>query len=191
MTALVSLALTGCGGGDADGGDAGSTSVPTATVTVTETVTAAPSQSPASNAPNVGDRALRVGQWREGSGFRSRVAEFVQPVDAALPSYLVGDSSAEGAVARVELCVRRSEPESLSGSVWDLFGAHDEAGGQYTRAGSSWDAWPPLPQFPAELNLAPGKCANGWILFNTPPDTTITTVTLDDGDETAAEWQTE
>ena len=63
--------MAGCGGGgaEADG--------PTTTVTVTETVTADPEpnrradrserrRTVSPQEPNVGDGALRVGQWREG-----------------------------------------------------------------------------------------------------------------------------
>jgi len=169
----------------------------------TVTVTAAPSESatasesspprsseatPTSVAPNVGGNALTLDAWREGTQIRTRVRSVTQAPDAVLPSYLVGDTSAEGAVALVEVCNRESAPEPLTGEVFSLFSARDGSGGQYTRASSSWDVWPPRPQFPIETNLLPGSCVSGWVLFSVPPDVQVAAITLDNGSEKLAEW---
>lgn len=204
-TALTSAALavfsvgtlTACGGGNGDS-EAGA---PTATVTVTETVTATPTAeaetsetptaeaSPTAQEPNVGDRALKLGQWREGTNLRTRVVEFFQPANAPKPSYLAGDADGDGAVARVEMCVRAGG-EPAKGEIFDLFMAYDAAGGQYTRSGSSWGEWPPLPQLPIDITISPGKCLSGWVLLSAPKNTKIVTVDLNDGEGgSIAEWK--
>ena len=197
--AALTVVLTGCG----DSGTSDAAGEPAATVTVTETADAseAPSStpsetetptadaSPTSVEPNVGDRALKVGQWREGTGLRTRVVEFYQPSDGPMPSYLNGSSDAYGAVARVEMCVPKGA-EPAKGDIWDLWFGYDTNGGQYTRSSSSWEVWPPLPQLPAETSISPGKCLSGWVLLSAPRDTKLVTVDLNDGEGgSVAEWK--
>lgn len=199
LATISAGALTGCGG---SGGDAGAGS-PTATVTVTETVTADPSPSetaegaetpsaeasPTAQEPNVGDRALKVGQWREGIDIRTRVVEVFQPANAPKPSYLAGDTDGDGAVAKVEMCVRTGG-EPAKGEIYDLFMAYDASGGRYTRSGSSWEEWPPLPQLPIDISIAPGKCLSGWVLLSAPQNTKLVTVDMSDGEGgSIAEWK--
>jgi hypothetical protein len=192
-------ALAGCGGGDSDA-EAGA---PTATVTVTETVTADPeptedataSETPSADAtptaqePNTGDRALKVGQWREGINVRTRITEFFQPANAPKPSYLAGDTDGDGAIAKVEMCVR-SGGEPAKGDIYDLFMGYDSSGGQYTQSSSTWGEWPPLPQLPSEVSIAPGKCLSGWVLLSAPKNTRFATVDMNDGEGgSIAEWK--
>lgn len=195
LGAISTGALTGCGGGEVDG----EASSPTATVTVTQTVaaseaaeaTATPTAdaSPTSQAPNVGARALKVGKWREGTNVRTRVVQFFQPANAPKPSYLAGDTDGDGAIARVEMCVRAGG-EPAKGEIYDLFMAYDSSGGQYTRSGSSWGEWPPLPQLPSDISIAPGKCLSGWVLLSAPKNTRIVTVDMIDGEGgSIAEWK--
>ncbi len=188
ILALMPTVLAACSSG-------GESEQPAATVTVTETPSESASPSQSSEAPstsvappNVGGNALPLDAWREGTAVRTRVRSVTQAVDAALPSYLVGDTSAEGAVALVEVCNRESATSPLATEVFTLFSAHDGSGGQYTRASSSWDVWPPRPQFPSEISVAPGACASGWVLFSVPPDVRVASITLDDGSVTLAEW---
>lgn len=194
---VVSMAASACSGGN-DGDAAGE---PTATVTVTETVSAdtspssTPSEttttdaSPVPQEPNVGNRALKVGQWREGTQVRTRVAEFYQPADAPKPSYLRGTDDGDGAVARVEMCTRK-DADPTKAEIYDLFMAYDANGGQYTRSGSSWGEWPPLPQLPINISIAPGKCLSGWVLLTAPKNTKVVTVDMSDGEGgSIAEWK--
>lgn len=139
----------------------------------------------------MGANALRVGEWREGTDIRTRVSKFVQAADAAdagLPSYLVGDPTAEGALADVQMCVRKTSSQPLKADIWDLFYVYDKAGGQYSRAGTSWDAWPPRPQLPWQVNLPAGRCITGWLLFSVPRDTHIKSIDLESSGETTAQW---
>jgi hypothetical protein len=200
LAAAASL-MTGCGGGDNEAG------APTATVTVTETVTADPeptdeptedattSETPTAEAtptaqePNTGDRALKVGQWREGTNLRTRITEFTQPASAPKPSYLAGDTDGDGAIANVEMCVRPGG-EPAKGDIYDLFLGYDASGGQYTQSSSTWGEWPPLPQLPSEVNIAPGKCLSGWVLLSAPKNTKFLTVDMSDGEGgSIAEWK--
>lgn len=191
--------VTGCGSGEGDA-EAGS---PTATVTVTETLTADPTASatpapsetataeatPTTQEPNVGDRALKVGQWREGTNIRTRVTEFLQPAIAPKPSYLAGDTDGDGAIAKIEMCVRPGG-EPVKGDIYDLFLAYDAGGGQYTQSSSTWGEWPPLPQLPSEVSIAPGKCLAGWVLVSAPRNTKLVTFDMSDGEGgSIAEWK--
>lgn len=199
LATVLLLALAGCGG-------ASNTPEPAAEATLSGTPTEAPTEAPVgsptttettepstntstSAAPNVGAAALKVGEWREGSVVRSRVSKFVQPSDARLPSYLAGNGSAEGALAEIEMCVRKSSTVVVRNSIWELFSAYDSNGGQYTRASSSWDQWPPLPQLPTEIDVLPGRCARGWLLLTAPPTTKISTVAMTTDDGLIAEWR--
>lgn len=137
---------------------------------------------------NLGDRALKIGQWREGTGIRTRVRAVTQSADVQLPSYLVGNNEAQGAIADVEMCARESAPGSITGYSHREFVVFDADGGQYQQASSSWDVWPPRPQFPAELNVAPGQCARGWILFSVPADTRVMKISNGGLDQPTAEW---
>lgn len=199
LAAISAGVLTGCGGGDGDAG-AGS---PTATVTVTETVTAEPTSSEPAEAtgapsaddsatgqePNVGERALEVGQWREGTNLRTRIVEFFQPANAPKPSYLADDTHSDGAIARVEMCLRAGG-EPATGGIYDLFMAYDASGGQYSRSSSTWGEWPPLPQLPSEVSIAPGKCLSGWVLLSAPKNTRLVSVDMSDGEGgSIAEWK--
>ncbi|UUW92688.1 hypothetical protein ABFU82_01500 [Nocardioides sp. WV_118_6] len=195
LALLGGAALTGCGDGD-DGPEA----APTATVTMTETATAGASDptaptDPTDSAdptagrePNVGDLALRVGQWREGLGLRTRVIEVRQPTAAGLPDYLRDLPDASGAAVLVRSCVRKGE-EATWVATSD-FTARDKSGGVYESSGSSWDEWPPRPQYPFEREVRAGQCLQGWILLSAPNGTRITAIELSDSDgSTVAEWR--
>ena len=188
ILSLLPTVLAACSSG-------GESQPSAATATPSESATASdasPSRSSEASstsvAPNVGGNALSLDAWREGTEIRTRVRSVTQARDAVPPSYLVGDTSAEGAVALVEVCNRESASKPLEGEVFSSFSARDGSGGQYTRASSSWDVWPPRPQFPIEVSLRPGDCANGWVLFSVPRDVQVAAISLDDGSETIAEW---
>ena len=169
------------------------------TATVTATVTAEPTPEPVIDdvptepAPaNIGDDALNVGEWREGIGLRSRVIEVRQPGDPGIPTYLADDDTAQGAVAKVRQCARDDAPNSFALNPYFEWTAQDESGGTYEVAGSSWEVWPPLPQYPtSEHVIQPGKCIEGWLLFAMPRDGKAASIALGDGAGTLnAEWLT-
>lgn len=191
VTAVAALTLLAGCSSRSDGSASATPATVTATVTVTaepsSTASASPSSKASSVEPNVGSRALKLGQWREGSGVRSKVISFTQASDTNPPSYLSGDSSAEGALVKLTLCERPSETKPAPISAYDWY-AYDSSGGEYTVAGSSWDEWPPLPHFTYESKLRPGTCAGGWMLFNVPKSVKITKVSYGSGADAAAEW---
>lgn len=189
---VFALVLAGCGAGQS-----GSSTSSGAGATTTETVSsvgttgaagASASASSSGNAVNVGDKALKIGQWREGAEIRTRVRSFTQSADVTLPSYLVGDSEAQGAIADVEMCARESVTAPITGTAHGHFVVFDGDGGRYQQASSSWDVWPPRPQFPTDLSLAGGQCSRGWILFSVPADTRITKISNGGADPATAEW---
>ena len=180
------LLLSGCGSDD---------SKPKAAPTVTATVTASPtvteSASPSAVAPNTGTSALKVGQWREGRDVRTRVRSLIQPSDTRSPSYLKGESDAEGALADVEMCVRKSTTYVMKGDLYGSFNVYDKDGGQYSQASSSWDEWPPRPQFPSTaVTVTPGRCVRGWILFSVPRNERVRSIVNDGQGDATAEWLT-
>jgi hypothetical protein len=200
---VLAASLAGCGGSGGStsdsSADGAASSEPTATVTVTETVTATPSAeasetpseeaTPSAQEPNVGDRALKIGQWREGTQVRTRVVEFFQPANAPKPSYLQGDDDGDGAVARIEMCTREGA-KPTKGDIYGLFMAYDNSGGQYTQSSSTWGEWPPLPQLPDTVSIAPGKCLSGWVLISAPKATKLVTFDMSDGEGgSIAEWK--
>lgn len=141
--------------------------------------------------PNVGARALGLGEWREGEDVRTRVVKFVQADQIQPPSYLQGMSDAEGALANIQMCVRKSSNVSFHEFPTGLFHAYDKNGGQYSSSSVSWTEWPPRPQLPSEINLPPGRCVQGWVLFSVPKNTRILTVDEDGFDDaiTVAQWR--
>ncbi len=146
-----------------------------------------PSPDPSAGAPpNVGKNALRVGQTRMGTGIHTTVLEVIQRKDAPIPSYLRGESDAEGALVRVKSCVVKGS-EVLAP---DQFAAEDASGGVYSPSSSSWDAWPPLPKYPfTGRKVRAGQCINGWVLILVPNGVAVRKIDLSGGDDIVAEWR--
>jgi hypothetical protein len=185
--AVLSSCLMGCSGGS----DGDPEAVPTATETVTETVSAdvvpSASATPTSAPPNVGANALNVGQWSKGTLVRSLVSALRQPSEVKPPSYLQGESDADGALLQVRACGRKSAARPANASAYDFY-LYDREGGEYIAGGSSWDEWPPVPQFPSETKVAPGRCVTGWVLYPMPKQTRIVKASWGSGADAAAEW---
>lgn len=194
--AAVALGLAACGGGESEAEPA------PATVTVTETAAGEPSTatpststepapepaaSPSLAEPNVGDLALQLGEWREGTLIRTKVLKVEQPERATRPDFLSDNPEAEGAVALVRQCVRETSTEPLLVGIGS-WAASDARSSAYDYSGTSWDTWPPLPQYPYEKSLRPGDCTEGWVLISAPDGTKITTVQLVAEGITTAEW---
>lgn len=187
---LLAIALAGCGGAGSSPSKSSSAASNGSSATEVDgtTQSSGGSSTESGNPANLGDQALKIGQWWEGADVRTRVRSITQSADVKLPSYLVGDSEAQGAIADVEMCVRASAEGPITGYSHRHFVAFDADGGQYQQASSSWDVWPPRPQFPAELNVAPGQCARGWILFSVPADTGVAKISNGGSDQPTAEW---
>ena len=187
---LLATAMAGCGGAGSSPSTSSSAAARGASTTEVDGTnqSSGGSSTESGNPANLGDKALKIGQWREGTDIRTRVRSITQSANVKLPSYLVGDSEAQGAIADVEMCARASAEGPITGYSHRNFVVFDADGGQYQQASSSWDVWPPRPQFPAELNIAPGQCARGWILFSVPADTRVTKISNGGSDQPTAEW---
>lgn len=195
LVPLLSVTLAACGGG---GGQAQEEPASTASASPTPTASANASESPTASesvdpyAPNIGDRALKVGQAREGEGVVTRVTEYRGYMKHPSNPYIVPGKGNRWVGAKVEQCVRKSfgQPSEV---VSIYFAVGDRSGGLYEAESSSWDDWPPLPQYPMiERQVQPGDCAVGWMLFQVPVATKVETVQFGDfyGDGSViAEWQ--
>ena len=83
--------------------------------------------------------------------------------------------------------MRKSATKPAPISTYDFY-LYDRAGGEYTVGSSSWDEWPPVPQFPYDTKVAPGRCVAGWILFPMPEQTRIVRASYGSGADAVAEW---
>jgi hypothetical protein len=194
----ITAALAGCSN---DPEDQAAEPAATATVTVTadaseasepaaSTLTAEPTKEsePAQPAePNVGEKALRVGDTREGTGFRTTLLEIKYPYPPG--QYREPQPGKQFLGLRLKQCMRtEAEPSgedySTSGSDWY---AATPNGEQYSGDGSSWNDWP-SPKFPESVTLNPGDCLTGWIANEVPIGTKIVKIIWRPGGETTAEW---
>jgi hypothetical protein len=179
LALFIGLVAVGCGG--AEDKDA-----PSAAATVTVTAKPTESPTPTAVAPNTGENALRLGQTRRGQYIDTTVLEVKQPADA--PSYAEPDNPGdEWVAARARQCVHKDAPQSYDADWTDYVGI-DDTGGNYNAAGSSWDGWPPSPQYPRGVKVAPGRCIAGWMLFEVGKGQRFTSIGLG-AEELNAEWR--
>lgn len=189
--------LTGCGG-NADEPSATVTVTERETVTVpalTETSTSTPEVTETTEvdpyAPNVGARALHVGETREGEDVRTTIVEVRDNMTHPSNPYIKASKGTRWLGVDVEQCVRKSAPRASVASTYDIQAA-DNSGGVYTVDGSSWEDWPPLPQYPYDRRLQPGQCARGWMLLVVAKDAKVKTIQFSDyhgGGDVIAEWR--
>lgn len=181
------LATVGCSSSDSSGGEdaveersSEQTSAPTPSPpSATPTETADPF------APNVGDRALRVGQTRKGEDVTTRLIEVKYPYPGQ--QYRQPEPGIEWFGFRVESCLRdaAANPAQLSGGI-EWF-AIDRQEGQYRGGKGYWVDFP-TPQFPEFATIQPGECVSGWMLIDLPEGTKVTKLVWRPGDVTTAEW---
>jgi hypothetical protein len=196
----VLLLLTGCGG-DSD-------AEPKATITETVTVTAdpeprettstatTPTEEPSAEetdpyAPNVGPRALNVGETREGEEVLTTIHEYRDSMKHPSNPYIEPGAGNRWVGVDAEQCIRRSAARAASVATYG-FAVGDGSGGVFDTEGSFWDDWPSLPQFPFERKLQPGQCARGWMLVRVPARAKVTMVQAGDflgTGEVFAEWR--
>lgn len=173
------------------------TSSPTATVTVTETV--APSagasqiEEPVAQAhePSIGGSALAIGETRDGMDVDTTLIRLTDNARHPSNPYIAPEAGLRWLVIDVKQCLREGAKPTIVGAY--NFQAVDDEGGAYDPSGSSWDDWPPLPQFPSEATLQPGECATGSVLLNLREAARITKIRLGDflsSGSVSAEWVT-
>lgn len=182
--AALAFSLAACGGGDS--GESAQ-----ATVTVTTTPTPFEESSPPETidadpyAPNLGDRALKVGQKRVGKEVSTRLIEVKYPMapaeyrDPAKGNVFIG--------FRIEQCLNEggsSENQTTYNGEWATVTASGE---EYAGSGSSWTDWP-APKFPETVFMIPGRCSKGWIASEIPKGTKFDRIVYRPDGEPVAEW---
>ncbi|WP_134765706.1 hypothetical protein [Nocardioides sp. 1609] len=190
--AVLTLTLTACGGGDEP------QTGPTETVTVTSTptflgdpteaVTETPTEEADPFAPNIGDRSLKVGQPRIGTGITTVLLETDLGVTE---QYRDPEQGNQYYGLRVSTCVRKDFDTAADGDVYSTYPgewyAVTKSGDEYTSSSSYSDF--PSPKYPENVTVAPGTCVKGWIAIEVPEDVSkYEKLVYRPGGETIAEW---
>jgi hypothetical protein len=154
----------------------------------TEATEAADSEAPESFTPNVGERALRVGETREGTGLRTTLSEITYPYPPA--QYREPSTGNQFMGLRVTQCMRDDVETNEYGDYSTYNGdwyAASPTGEQVAGDGSSWSDWP-SPKFPESVTLNPGDCLQGWIALEVPAGMQVEKIIWRPGGTTTAEW---
>jgi hypothetical protein len=137
-------------------------SVPPVTITATTTVTATVTPTPASPASATN---LAFGQAIERPGSaRMTVSDF--------KAFAKGNHDTPLAGAMVQGCSIGSDPIEFSSYPWTLATAD---GSTFEPMGTFYGN-DPVPQYPSQRVVAAGQCVKGWILYELPAGTAITTI---------------
>lgn len=148
LCALPLVTLTACSGVSSTAPS------PAPTITVTTTVTATP-QIPQAAVGASGAPAL--GEWQSVGNIRARVVQ-INNKDASTYNQ-IPDAS-----ALVEVCVQVGSYTPW----WSPWNATDGSGGFFPASSSRYDDYPkPGYPFSGAPVLTEGKCAKGWVVFET------------------------
>ncbi|UUW92507.1 hypothetical protein [Pimelobacter simplex] len=192
--ALLTLGvLAGCGGDDGGDSDAKAVETVTATATVTvtpETFESAPDDSTSSAeedpyAPNVGDRALKVGETRVGQSIETTLEEMKIPYPPG--QYREPGPNNVFLGLRIEQCLAADAPTDIYSTYAHDWSAVAPSGSEYKDSGSSWNDWP-TPRFSEYVTMIPGRCIKGWIAYEVPQGAKIASVLWRPDGVTTAEW---
>lgn len=170
--ALAALLMSGCSGAETKPAAAGSSA------------SSSPSPSVDPFAPNLGDRALEIGETRRGMDVETTLQEVRTPYPPA--EYREPEEGNEFIGMRIKQCTKEgvSDPgETTYNAEWY---AVTPSGDEYT-GGHSWDDWP-SPKFPELTGAIAGRCVKGWIAFEVPKDTNVETILWRPGGDPIAEW---
>ncbi len=180
------LLLVACGGGDAEPAE------PAQTVTVFSDPSAAatPKQDEPSNFdPNVGDRALEIGQSRVGREVTTTLLEVRDPYPPP-DEFRLSDPDNRFVGLRLSQCVIKNPetpPNQILSSYNGEFSAVTAQGNEYPGDGSSYSDFP-LPKFPESITITPGTCVKGWMAFELPGGVRYNKIVWRSVGETLAEW---
>lgn len=164
LAATALLTLTGCAGGESE-------PAPGAESGASAEAAPEPTEAPSSEAPapNLGERALRLGEPREGSLITTTLLEFRQPYPPG--TYRRPDAGHEWAGLRIEQCLKGdADPAGLLTSGTGDWAALTRDGEEFTGATHTWVDWP-APRFPDLTGMIPGRCSKGWIALQVPEGT--------------------
>jgi hypothetical protein len=193
VAASCAVVLVGCGDSDA-----GSTETETVSITTTVTATpgsfeSEPAEAPSSSedpyAPNIGDRALTIGDTRVGQAIKTTLKSVRYPYP---PDYAREPDAGNDFVGlELEQCYNKDAdvdpqyPDTTTyNGDWVVL---DPKGYEYGGDGSSWNDWP-APKFPEAVTMNPGRCYKGWISLQAPKGTKIVSVIWRPGGSETAEW---
>jgi hypothetical protein len=188
--ATALLLLTGCGGGEA-----APNAQPTVTVTVTPTPLEAtelsdPTPSAGSFEPNVGERALKIGEPRQGSAVRTTLREVRFPYPPG--QYREPEQGQQFVGLRIEQCLAKTAEatDDYGDPIQSTYPGDWYVGtpnGNQLTGGGEWTDWP-QPKFPTLVSMNPGECLKGWITLEVPVGTKIAKLIWRPGGTTTAEW---
>lgn len=188
---LVATA-TACGSGEG-ASDAKATETVTVTASPSSVITASPDPTPSEEdepyAPNVGDRALTVGDTREGLSALTTLKAVRYPYPPG--EYREPEPGNVFLGLELEQCVKADVEVDSEYPLYSTYNGEWSAitpdGLEFGGDGSSWNDWP-SPKFRESVTMSPGRCLKGWIALQVPKGTKITSlIWRPDGIETA-EW---
>lgn len=179
------LLLAGCVGGDAE------PSEPAETVTVfSDPLEAAtPNEGQAPNYdPNVGNRALQVGQERVGREVTTALLEVRDPYPPPDEFRLTVPGNCFVGLRLTQCVVEDPDtpPNQIVSSYNGEFSAVTAQGNEYPGDGSSYSDFP-LPKFPESATIVPGSCVKGWMAIEIPGDVRFNKIVWRSAGETLAE----
>lgn len=179
LALLLTLAAAGCG--EPDGEE--TSPAPTFSQESTPTKAADPF------APNLGDRALKVGARRVGDDMVTMLHEVKYPLAPA--EYRDPDEGKVFVGLSLEQCAEDDIPDDrLEWSMTTYNGewsAVTPSGEEYAGSGSSWNDWP-SPKFPEATSVIPGRCVKGWLEIQVPEGIDIESFIWRPGGQAVAEW---
>lgn len=156
----------------------------------------APSVSPSPTvdpyAPNIGERALAVGQSRVGRDVTTTLHEVRDPYPPQ--RYLEPGDGMKYVGLRLSTCVRKeAEPDTNGeGSYITPYNAEfalvDAKGDRYPGSGSNFNGWP-TPKFPEARNAVPGECSKGWLVVEAPAKVVPEFIEWTSGQNHLADWK--
>lgn len=167
--AATTMVLAGCGGGDSGEEGAGSeASSPSASPS-----SEAPSDEPTESeepedpfAPNVGNRALQVGQARKGEEVVTTLLEVTPSYESSPETMRFAEAGMEWLAIRVRTCVRRNATHQNTSASTPQWAAVMKGGTEY-RSDSYFSDWP-TPAYPDTVVVQPGRCVEGWMALEVP-----------------------
>lgn len=136
-------------------------------------------------APNLDDRALSVGEAREGQDVVTTLREVEYPYPPAESRQ--PDEGNEFVGLHLEQCVREGVAEPGITTYNAEWSAVTAEGQEYAGNGSYWSDWP-SPKFPESVGSVAGRCVEGWLVLQVPESTQIERLMWRPEATPTAEW---
>lgn len=182
----ATVTLTACGGSPDSDDPQGAE--PTTTITATPDAEDDTAATGPNVEANVGDRALRVGEPRRGSGAITTLEEIRFPYPAG--QFNTPQPGMKFLGLRLKQCVNEDFDAAAEGDVISTFNGEWYAvspSGEQVTGGLSDIAWP-QPKLPEAVAITPGDCIKGWITIEVPANYKIEKMLWRSGQMSIAEW---